>query len=412
MTVDMRLSNQWASRPAHERFLSLEDQLRAAEQQEAELERRMVTLPKVMVLGHQPEKDTRGRPLPGGLLVFRNPGQDVAYAPTRHAFGQFASEIGAPAAYLRKLPADLAAANVRHGLDTASPYLGRRFHALVRHADDGSRAALANDLGGLPVSDLCAVVSEGYGFIPHSKVIRALIRLNERSGGRWQIPAASYANADPKRASTLYMGTGDLFDGLVYEGTVEVNGRPLKIGVIATNSFIKTRTCALEVFSYDTICDNRMIWGYALLGKASIRHTLHADRRFGSDFVRAIDIMAGSVVAGEALSFVKGKLEAGANTPMLVDEKGKGAVRVETPDQAARWLSEHDYGVESAKAAVAVWMAEEGRVPTTVYDAAQVATAGNRTDPDADRRHEKDSLAGKWLAALPSADPAFRIAVA
>jgi hypothetical protein len=39
-------------------------------------------------------------------------------APTHWSFGQFASLIGAPASYLRQLPAPLAGINLQHGLLT------------------------------------------------------------------------------------------------------------------------------------------------------------------------------------------------------------------------------------------------------------------------------------------------------
>jgi len=44
------------------------------------------------------------------------PGSDKPVAPTHWSFGQLASQVGAPAAYLRQLPAALAGINLQYGL--------------------------------------------------------------------------------------------------------------------------------------------------------------------------------------------------------------------------------------------------------------------------------------------------------
>ena len=44
------------------------------------------------------------------------PGRDVPIDPTHWSFGQLGSLVGAPASYLRQLPAPLAGINLQHGL--------------------------------------------------------------------------------------------------------------------------------------------------------------------------------------------------------------------------------------------------------------------------------------------------------
>ncbi|MFX6544619.1 DUF932 domain-containing protein, partial [Acinetobacter baumannii] len=44
------------------------------------------------------------------------PGSEAPVAPTHWSFGQLASQVGAPAAYLRQLPAALAGINLQYGL--------------------------------------------------------------------------------------------------------------------------------------------------------------------------------------------------------------------------------------------------------------------------------------------------------
>ena len=47
------------------------------------------------------------------------PGASHPVAPTHWSFGQLSSTVGAPAAYLRQLPAPLAAINLQYGLTSS-----------------------------------------------------------------------------------------------------------------------------------------------------------------------------------------------------------------------------------------------------------------------------------------------------
>ncbi|BBC02432.1 hypothetical protein AB7M49_003961 [Bradyrhizobium elkanii] len=49
-------------------------------------------------------------------LALMLPGSDTPLVPTHWSFGQLASQVGAPATYLRQLPATLAAINLLYGL--------------------------------------------------------------------------------------------------------------------------------------------------------------------------------------------------------------------------------------------------------------------------------------------------------
>lgn len=102
-----RVSSEWFSRPADERYLSLSD-LYAAVRGRAERSRtRTVESAAIRVEASRDD----GEPL---ALVL--PGSDVPIAPTHWSFGLLASLVGAPAAYLRQLPAPLAGINLQYGL--------------------------------------------------------------------------------------------------------------------------------------------------------------------------------------------------------------------------------------------------------------------------------------------------------
>ena len=102
-----RVSSEWFSRPADERFLSL-DALAHAVGSRAERSRTRVV---ESALIHVDASRTDPERL--SLIL---PGASAPVAPTHWSFGQLASLIGAPATYLRQLPAPLAGINLQYGL--------------------------------------------------------------------------------------------------------------------------------------------------------------------------------------------------------------------------------------------------------------------------------------------------------
>ena len=102
-----RVSSEWFSRPDDEHYLSLSN-LHAAVKGRAEKSRtRTVESAAIRV---EAQRDDPAR------LALMLPGADAPVAPTHWSFGQLASLVGAPAAYLRQLPAPLAGINLQHGL--------------------------------------------------------------------------------------------------------------------------------------------------------------------------------------------------------------------------------------------------------------------------------------------------------
>lgn len=102
-----RVSSEWFNRPADERYLSLSD-LMASVRSRAERSRtRTVETAAIRV---EASRDDAER------LTLALPGADKPVAPTHWSFGQLASLVGAPATYLRQLPAPLAGINLQYGL--------------------------------------------------------------------------------------------------------------------------------------------------------------------------------------------------------------------------------------------------------------------------------------------------------
>ena len=102
-----RVSSEWFSRPDDERYLSLSALYAAVRARADHATARTV---ETRALRVEASRDNAER------LALIVPGRDEPIAPTHWSFGQMCSLIGAPAGYMRQLPAPLAGINMQHGL--------------------------------------------------------------------------------------------------------------------------------------------------------------------------------------------------------------------------------------------------------------------------------------------------------
>src|ERR1051326_3471141 len=94
-----RVSSEWFSRPADERYLSLSDLLSAVRGRAERSRARTVESAAIRVEAKREDAE---------WLALMLPGEDVPLVPPHWSFGQLASLVSAPATYLRQLPAPLA----------------------------------------------------------------------------------------------------------------------------------------------------------------------------------------------------------------------------------------------------------------------------------------------------------------
>jgi hypothetical protein len=102
-----RVSSEWFSRPADQRYLSLNELARTVCDRAERSRTRVVESALIHVEASRADPER---------LALMLPGSDTPVAPTHWSFGQLASQVGAPAAYLRQLPAALAGINLQYGL--------------------------------------------------------------------------------------------------------------------------------------------------------------------------------------------------------------------------------------------------------------------------------------------------------
>ena len=354
-------SKQWASRTDDERFLTL-DALK-----ESVLNRRhesWTATPQTADMRVVPGPDN------GVEIEVFDPtkGERRALVPTNWAFSQLSQYAQAPAAYLRKLPAELAAINLQWGLER-SPL---RDDSLVLARSNGTH-------------ELRAMTSTSYGRIWDHQVVEAVERVNP--DGRWQIPASTYGDRSPLRATTLYASDRDVFIFLVDPSNpVEIPGEehPMYRGFYTWNSEVGSAVFGLTTFLYRTVCDNRIIWGATDVKELRIRHTGGAPDRFAYEGARYLRRYADESTA---------KLIEGVKTAKATD-----IPRTET-QSVADWLQTKGFTKAQATGSYESAVAEEGKA-RSVWDIVNGITAYARSIGNTDARVELETKAGKLMAAV------------
>jgi len=285
--------------------------------------------------------------------------------PSNWAFGQLAMYAQAPANYLRKLPAELAAWNLNWGL-YKDPI---RSKTLVLGQTNGS-------------DKLRAMTSTSYGRIWDSQVVEAVQRVN--SDGRWVVPSSSYTAANPKRATTLYASDRDVFVFLVDpDNPIEVDGETLFRGFYTWNSEVGASVFGLTTFLYRYVCDNRIIWGATDVQELRIRHTGGAPERFAYEGARYLRRYADESTSGIADGIRKAK----AYELPEADKPGKGW---------DAWLQARGFTAKQAKAGIDAAQAEEGEA-RSLWDIINGVTASARAITHTDERVKMETAAGKLM---------------
>jgi hypothetical protein len=355
-----RVSSEWFNRPDDERFLSLDD-LYASVKGRAERSRtRTVESAAIRV------EASRDNPERLGLVL---PGTDATVAPTHWSFGQLASLVGAPAAYLRQLPAPLAGINLQYGLTNH-----RAEQVKTLETEDGR-------------TELRAVTGPDYGRIHDHELVSAVRRIvgNGTGDTRWKVPGVldwSTGIYTPqvditRDTTTLYASDRDVFLFLVDDmNPIEAGRLPDGApdlyfrGFYAWNSEVGAKTLGIASFYLRAVCQNRNLWGVEDFQEITIRHSKHAASRFAHEAAPALTRFAESSPA----PFIDGIRAAREKIVARTDEDRQDFLR-------KRGFSKAETGriVETV-------LAEEGRPPESVFDFVQGITAVARSKPQQDAR--------------------------
>ena len=355
-----RVSSEWFSRPDDEKFLSLSE-LYASVKGRAERSRtRTVESAAIRVEAHRddPEK-----------LALVLPDAETPVAPTHWSFGQLASLVSAPAAYLRQLPAPLAGINLQYGLTNH-----RAEQVKTMETEDGR-------------TELRAVTGPDYGRIYDHELVSAVQRIAGDGVGdtRWKVPGVldwSTGVYNPmvdvtKDTTTLYASDRDVFLFLVDDlNPIEAGKLPdgspdlFFRGFYCWNSEVGAKTLGIASFYLRAVCQNRNLWGVEDFQEISIRHSKYAANRFAHEAAPALASFADS----SPRPFIEGIRAAREKIVARSDEDRTDFLRKRGFSKA-----------ETAKIVDTV-LAEEGRPPESVFDFVQGITAVARSKPQQDAR--------------------------
>lgn len=272
----MAASQQWMARPADERFWTLQSLYDRTRQYAHESRVKTLALNRCEVIANNGDLSLVG-PERKGAAQFKH-----------YSFGQFSNLCQAPAAYLRSLPAPLAAACLNNGLQRM----------------EGEQSLMFHQNGGL---HLRCVTSDQYERIWNYEIAELALALEEGEGwmtpparpcGLPDIPVRTATAADVLRNSAhpglgirigddispagLYASDHDCFIFQVNENKAVDggDGESLYRGVFWSNSEVGSARFKATIFLYDTICGNHIVWGAKVLSEISIIHKGDARRQF------------------------------------------------------------------------------------------------------------------------------------
>jgi hypothetical protein len=223
-----------------------------------------------------------------GEVVLVGKGNTPAHL-THWAFGQLSSLIGAPASYLRRLPATLAVQNLNHGLKSKySNDLGEcgKIATVCGNSDtlENRVNLLLRTNGELTVR---SINSDIYSRIWNYELLAKCLEI---SVDGWTNPRPFNQGA---QVGTVWVSDHDMFVFQVNESNlirVPNENRYLRRGYIMANSEVGGGKWRTMSFLFDYMCCNRMIWGATQVNEIAVRHVGSLADRMGYIFQRfAID---------------------------------------------------------------------------------------------------------------------------
>ena len=353
---------QWSERPNDERFPTLQA-LYNATREYADLAREK----------ELPFSDLRVEAIDADVQLVGRKG--IPAKLTNWVFGQLCSRLGAPASYLRELPATLAAQNLNHGF-------AHRAGEMI-DAGNSNRAQLLFHMNGDSLL-LRALTSDKYSRIWNFEIAERLLDLESQG---WSVAMPDIRSLGDDKPP-LYASDHDMFAFLRMPNVVVAenlgNGNaPIYRGLIAENSEVGASSLKLTRFFYNEMCGNHIIWGASNVVEISVRHVGNARERWSTfavqvarwsnesatDEIRIIESAKSRIIAAtkdEVLDALFGKRIPGLTRKVL--QAGYDCV---VPDQDGN--------------------------PNTVWGIVQGITRHSQSYPHADTRTAIDRAAGKLL---------------
>jgi hypothetical protein len=344
------VSSEWFSRPADERYLSLNELARTVRDRADRSRTRVVESALIHVEANRADPER---------LALMLPGSDTPVAPTHWSFGGI---------------------NLQYGL-TANR--AEQIKTLETH--DGR-------------VELRAVTSPDYGRIFDHELVEAVQRIAGNGTGdtRWKVPGVldwSTGIYNPrvdisKDTTSLYASDRDVFlflvddlnpieAGRLRDGSPDLYFR----GFYCWNSEVGAKTLGMASFYLRAVCQNRNLWGVEDFEEIVIRHSKYAASRFAHEAAPALLNVANS----SATPFVNGIKAA------------REQIVARSHEDSTEFLRRRGFSKPETAKVIETVLAEEGRPPESIFDFVQGITAVARDKPHQDARLDLEAKAKKLL---------------
>jgi hypothetical protein len=361
----MQASKEWSNRPEDQRFTSLYDL------QDFKRNQRRRSAGKVVSSRHL-QAIPSDNPGDHKSLYIEGP-NGIPVEPTNWAFGQLSQLAGAPASYLRTLPAPMAADCLNYGLK------------YERDISDIGVLVEADETG--TTKYLRAATGPRYGRIWDYDIVDSLVhKFGDGVTGQWTVPGEFGKSLDvvTKANTTLFASDRDMFVFLADEhNRIELpnrrDGKPgqLSRGFFVWNSEVGDKTIGAAFFLFDYVCANRIVWGAEQYKEIRLRHTVSAPDKWLEEI-----------------------------SPVLIEYSNSAASTVENHlrqaqeskvDNVTEFLTKR-YGKAKASQYEAAFEREEGKPMESLWDITTGMTAYAKTLNNTDNRVDVEREAGKVLA--------------
>ena len=380
------VANNWANRPADERFISLTDLIDVKKNKHNLMTGGLVD---VKTSNFKVSAEETGTDLKQGKIFIEYKDETTnkwfKTEPTNWAFNQVSSLGKAPSSYLRTLPATLSAENIFWGISqNRNRQFVKPYAAVPGAAAEGTLHAMTGpDYGRIYDYEVATSVKEAI-YNTDFKVPGAL------TGNNTYDPFVPVTAA----TTTLFASDRDIFLFLVDDlNPIEVgklkNGDPdlMFIGFYVSNSEVGAKSFRLGTMYLRGICMNRCLWGVENFQEIKINHTKFALDRFRDEVAPALKVYS----SGNSNDLIEGVQKAKAQ-------------KIAENDQEMLEYFQKRVGLSQRMSQQALdrHLEEEQEPARTTWDAVQSITAIARDIPHQDNRFELEKKAGQLLDKIPA----------
>ena len=352
--------HEWATRPPDERYASVQALADAARTRRHRTDARITQT--VNLRAQAPSTES--------LVVDDRSGQQAAL--THWSFEQLAGLASAPPAYLRTLPAAIAADAINFGLQRA----GRAEHQLFVDRDE-------------PWT-LHAITSPRYARVHHDELADRVLDLMAQHTA-WHLPLGykdGVVGAE-RVPSGAYLGDRDMFLFLVdgnrnLEDPSDASQAGLFRGFMLRNSDVGAAALSLDVFLFRAVCGNHIIWDFQHVAGFRRRHIGASIHDAWTHSLREVRAVLDADVATDRTIILR------------ATSQEIGATRAEVIDGAAQRLE-----LSRKQAGDAYTLAEQHeRNPRSVWGYVQGLTRLSQQTPWQDTRLALDRAASRLLTTV------------